>query len=441
MLLLVMRKAYGWHADHIATLRGLGVPLHLLTEVPDAERDGRFASVTTIPHAQPPETTVEQAVDLARRLGADHAITFAETDIAVTSRVNEELGRPWARPEADAIARDKRRQRELLSAHGIPTVRFAALATIDQGLRAAAEFPYPFIVKPTHAASSRGVALVRSPVELERELRVVHALAQSSAGNYFTGREATFALLEEFLPGEEVVVDGIVLFGRFHLAGVTNKMHMPGPYFEEDYYTLPHRDPARDREFADVAAAIASALGVEHCLFNVELRQDALGRFRVVEFSTRMSGGQNYRNLREAYGIDLVRLYAKALSGCGDEAVWAGEAPRLAPRRATCIKYAYRTGIVLRNTPGEVALSPHFESYIAVAKPGDRLARAPVRYDIAGSLSVATAYREPADVDRVEAIAAELDRRLDVLVVPEAPADEERVLSDELAGRARAVRP
>jgi hypothetical protein len=117
--------------------------------------------------------------------------------------------------------------------------------------------------------------------------------------------------------------------------------------------------------------------------------------------------------------LDVVRLYAKALSGRDEQAVWAGEAPRVAPRRATCIKYAYRTGLVLRNTPGAAALSPYFESYIPVAKPGDRLARAPERYDIAGSLSVAIAYRRPEDVDRVEEVAAELDRRLDVLVVPE----------------------
>jgi biotin carboxylase len=437
MSLLVMRKGFGWHADHIQTLRSFPDPVHLVTEVSGAESDGRFASVTVVPHGQDVDETVAQLVRLARRIGVDHVLTFAETDIVVAGRANAELGCAWARPEADEIARDKRRQREFLAAEGVPSVRFAPVASVAEAARAAEGVGYPLIVKPTHAASSRGVALVSDAPSLERELRRIEALAGSTEGNYFTGREQTFALLEEFLPGVEVTLDGIVLHGRFHLAGVTNKMQMPGPYFEEDLYTLPYRDLARERELAEIATAIASGLRLEHALFNVELRQDAHGRFRVVEFSTRMSGGQNYRNLREAHGIDVVRLYVKALR-CPDAAsVWRGETPRLRPRRATCIKYAYRTGTVLRNVPGEVALSPFFQSYIAVAKPGARLARAPERYDVAGSLSVAAAYRSPADVDRIEAIAEELDRRLDILVVPPPVAPREQPDSAAAQGRVR----
>lgn len=417
-LLLVMRKSVLWHADHIDTLRAMGRELHLLTEVPGLDVDGRFAAVTVIPAGLPVEEAVDRAVAIAAAEDIGTALTFAETDIQLASLVNRRLGHAWAVPEADAIARDKRRQREFLDEHGLPTVRHAAVSSTAEGLAAAERLGYPLIVKPTHAAFSRGVALVSGPEELAGRLGDVEELARSRDGNYFTGTERTYALLEEFLPGEEVTLDGVVLFGRFHLAGVINKMHMPGPYFEEDFYTLPFRRPELEPELVGIAEGVVKHLRVEHCLFNVELRQDADGRFRVVEFSTRMSGGQNYRNLREVHGIDVVRLYVKALQAGSHEEVWAGETPRLPARRATCITYAYRTGVVLRNTPGQAALSPHFQSYVPVARPGDRLRRAPEGYDIAGSLSVAGPYREPADVDRIEAVAAELDRRLDVLVVP-----------------------
>jgi hypothetical protein len=262
------------------------------------------------------------------------------------------------------------------------------------------------------------VALVAGAAELERELHTIRAMASTGEGNYFTGTERAFAMLEEFLPGTEVTLDGVVVFGEFTLAGVINKMDMPGPYFEEDYYTLPFREPEREPELAAIAAAVTRGLGVEHSLFNVELRQDAQGRYRVVEFSTRMSGGQDYANLREVHGIDVVRLYVKALRAAHAGEVWAGETPRLPPRRATCIKYAYRTGLVLRNTPGDAYASPYFASYIPVARPGDVLARAPERYDVAGSLSVTAPYSGPDDLARVEAIADMLDARLDLLVVP-----------------------
>jgi len=317
------------------------------------------------------------------------------------------------------IARDKREQREFLAAHSIPSVRFIPISSVGSAPAAAERLGYPLIVKPTRAAFSKGVALVPDRAALEREIAAVKRMAHSRTGNYFTGQEDTFALLEEFLPGQEVTLDGIVIAGRFHLAGVMNKMHMAGPYFQENYYSLPFKMPERETELTDIARQIITGLGVTHCLFNVELRQDASGRFRVVEFSTRMSGDYNYYNLREVHGIDLVRLYVKALYSGDYDTAWSGEVPRIPTRRATCISYQYRSGLVLRNCAGRAAQSPYFQSYAPIARPGDRIARAPKAYEIAGALNVAAAYHELADVDRVEQIAAGLEPHLDLLVVPD----------------------
>lgn len=415
-VLLIMRKSFAWHADHLRALHQLGCDIHLLTEVVEAESDPRFASVTIVPPGQHLDITVDLAVELAYKLCIDIAFTFIETDIILASRVSQRLGRTWAHPEADVIARDKRRQREFLAAHSIPTVRFAPVSSVPEALAATERLGYPLIAKPTHAAFSRGVALVRNRADVEREIRVIQSMANSREGNYFTGKEDKFALLEEFLPGEEVTLDGVVISGNFHLAGVINKMYMPGPYFEENYYSLPFRTPEREPELVDIARNLTSALGVRHCLFNVELRQAADGGFRVVEFSTRMSSGHNYDNFKDVHGIDVVRLFVKALYSDDYEAAWAGEAPRVEARRATCISYAYRTGLVLRNSAGVAARSPFFKAYIPIARPGDRLARAPEAYDVAGVLNVGGPYRGVPDLDRIERIAADLDQQLDIAV-------------------------
>ena len=59
---------------------------------------------------------------------------------------------------------------------------------------------------------------------------------------------------------------------------------------------------------------------MDHCLFNAEFRADAAGQYRVIEFSTRLSGGHNYRNLRDVYGINVVRLFVKAVLAGTDPA-------------------------------------------------------------------------------------------------------------------------
>jgi biotin carboxylase len=421
-ILLIMRNTIAWHGEHIETLGSLGLELHLATQAKGVEHDGRFASVIPLPPGHDTDALVDVCLTAAKRLGIDAAITFYDSDIVVTSTVNQRLGHTWPRPEADAISRDKRMQRDFLEQHGLPSPRAVAVSSVEAGLTAGESFTYPFIVKPNGLAASVGVTLVHDRDELKRALREVER-QNAKWGGIFPTDGPEIALLEEFLPGKEVTMDGVVLFGRFHLAGVTNKMQMPGPYFEEDFYTLPFRTPEEEPELVAIAESIVKALGVQHCLFNAEFRQDEDGRYRIIEFATRMSGGQNYRNLREVYGIDVARLYAKAVIAGNEgteEGVLAGEPRRNErPITAACIKFAYRTGTLLRNNPGDAYLSPHFRSYIPASALGSTLRRAPAGwYQIAGSLAVAGPYRDTSDLDRIEAIAAELDEQLDVVVVP-----------------------
>lgn len=424
-VLLIMRNTYGWNADHIEALLRLGVEIHLATTVPEAERDSRFAGVIPLTSEMGLDETTGHLVDAARERGIGMALTFYESDIVVTAMVNQALGHAWADPQTEMISRDKRLQRQFLAEHGLPVPRFASVESADpvaSGLKAAADFAYPMIVKPTYLSASIGVTLARDEAELRAGLNEIAVLAGQWESYFLADQGLPIGLIEEFLPGTEVTLDGVALFGTFHLAGITNKMQMGGPYFEEDYYTLPFRTPEEEPELIALSQGIIDGLGVDHCLFNAEFRKDSDGRYRVIEFSTRLSGGQNYRCLRDVYSLDPVRLFLKArLFGTGpalEEKVWAGELPRSAPRMATCIKYAYRLGTLMRNNAGEVAHSPYYRSYLTAAKPGTVLQPPPEGwYQFAGSLAIAGPYREPADIDRLERIAEDLDRRLDIIVV------------------------
>ena len=424
-LLLIMRNTYGWNGDHIETLRQMGIEIHLATMVADAQNDPRFASVIPLSPDFGLEESAEYLLGEMARLGLGTAVTFYEADIVLTALVNARLGHDWANPEAEMISRDKRLQREFLAKHAIPSARFSPVDSADpiaSGIACAAGFDYPVIVKPTYMSASIGVSLVHDEPGLRAALAEVASLARNWQSYFLADRSLPIALIEEYLPGTEVTLDGVVLYGKFHLAGVTNKMQMPGPHFEEDLYSLPFRNPGEEPELAGYAQAIIDGLGMDHCLFNAEFRADAAGQYRVIEFSTRLSGGHNYRNLRDVYGINVVRLFVKAVLAGTDpateEQVWADELRRLPPRMATCIKYAYRSGVLIRNNVGDAASSCNFRDYRPLARPGALLRRAPEGWnEFCGSLAVAAPYREPADIDRVERLAEELDARLDIVVV------------------------
>lgn len=417
-LVLVMRKGYAAHGDHIACLLAMGIRLHLVTEIADARCDARFASVTVLTPGMSGMEAFGPVAAVGRRHAAAAVITFQETDILVAAMANDELSVPWERVEAHRVARDKTLQRRFLQERNLPTVQYREIRTADDAKAAGRALGFPCVVKPSRAANSHNVTLVKDEPGMLAALAGIDQLARSTAGNYFTDAVGPTALAETYLPGEEACIDGVVLDGRFIYAGTHNKQRQDGPYFEEDLYSLPSKIPERELELKSLAEAIATELGLRYGLLNVEVRQDRDGAFRVVEFSTRISGGLLYRNLRDAHGLDLVRTFAKGILTGSAEKALHGEVPRLPPRMATCCKGVYVDGVIVRNFAGRATLSPYFSGYISLAPPGTRVATAPRGFDLSGVLSVRYPFRDLTDVTEAERVACDLHDQLDVVVNP-----------------------
>jgi biotin carboxylase len=413
-VLLVMRKGYRIHGDHIETIRRLGLSIHLLTEVPQAAEDARFAAAVVLSE-EAKARAVELGLEHCQSHGIQFAVTFQETDIEVCAAINEKLGARTTPLSTAMTARDKSQQRRFLARHKLPSPASFEVSEIVGACAAARRMGYPVVVKPTRAASSIQVALVSDEEALRARLQSIQELARSGAGNYYQGSASTFALVEEFLSGNEVTLDGVVVEGRFHLGGIHNKMRMPGPFFEEDLYSLPFKHPDEEMALAGLAARICEALGLENALFNVELRQDKHGEYRVVEFSPRVSGGHVYRNIRDVYLIDLVAAH---ITSCVPELAPLREyvLRRSAPRMATCIKFVYRNGRVVENHAGKASVADAFAAYYPTASVGSAIYSAPKGFDLAGLLSVKGKYQEPGDIALVERRAIELEQELGLVV-------------------------
>jgi len=416
-VVLVTRIGMGIRFDHIECMSRLGLRIYLVTEEQSALDDPRFAGVTLID----PGSTTAELTDVTLRLieetGARCAVTFLEMDIVAVGEANARAGIPWARPRTDAIARDKSQQRRHLSTHGIPSPRFVEVRDEAAALDALTAFDGPWVVKPTHGAGSSHVALAYDRPAVAAALSSVRGLAESRLLNFYDGRPEVWALIEEYLPGDEVTCDGVVIDGRFYLGGIHDKHVGQGPWFEEDLYTLPLADSDSEEELIGIVQALVGSLDLVHALFNVELRRDVDGRYRIVEFSTRISGGHVYRNVLDVHAVDLVELYLRTLTG--DPAEAARDASRRHPgRMATCIRMVYRTGIVEENWAGAAANDAAFRAYYALAAVGDHVAAAPAGFDICGLLSVRERLTAGEHPVRVQATARRVEELLSVRVAP-----------------------
>lgn len=415
---LVMRTGLVARYDHCEAMFQQCLRIHLLTEEVAAVADPRFASVTVLHPATTADDLVELTLKVMSETGSGFAVTFLETDIVAVGRANQLYGLRWSRPEADMIARDKARQRAHLKAHGLPSPTAVPIAELPATDSIFDLVGRPCVVKPTRAQQSSLVQLVGDLPRLRTALGAISRLAQSREQHFFDeGKPDSWALVEEYLPGEEITCDGVVVEGDFFLGGVHSKVLSDPPWFEEDLYTLPYGNSAVEAAITEQMKRLARSLDLHTAMLNAELRRAADGQFKVVEFSTRVSGGHVYRNIRDVHNIDLVRIFIEAAAG-NVQSARQHAASRHPARLATCIKFLYKSGVVVENSVGDAARDPAFRQYYPLATKGGEVRAAPDGFEICGLLSVWGHY-EPADhPTRIRHAAARVAQRLSVDVRP-----------------------
>lgn len=224
------------------------------------------------------------------------------------------LGLPHSPPDAVAAARDKLATRRRLDAAEVLQPAFVAVDPGDDaGLRRAADaIGYPCVVKPTTLSASQGVIRADDPDTL------VAAARRSAAIACRAGAPADQPLLlERFLPGPEVAVEGVLERGVFHLVVVFDKPDpLDGPYFEETIYVTPSRlSLAERRAVTATTAAACRALGLDHGPVHAELRVSS-GRASVIEVAPRTIGGLCSRTVEIGTGRRLESMVLANALGC-----------------------------------------------------------------------------------------------------------------------------
>ena len=209
------------------------------------------------------------------RAGPVTAVVAADTPMLMLAAViAEQLGLPHSPAEAVRNATDKARQRQRWAAAGVPQPRFEivpAAARAGTIRRAAETVGFPCVVKAISLSASQGILRADEPaVAVTAAARIRRVLA--AAGH--TDPEPL--LVEEYLPGPELSIDGLLAGDGLTVTGVFDKPATPdGPTFEETLLVTPSRLPG-----PVLAAAIgtawqaARALGLTHGPVHGELRID-----------------------------------------------------------------------------------------------------------------------------------------------------------------------
>jgi biotin carboxylase len=241
-----------------------------------------------------PADAARKVVEHAARVPLDAVVAVDDQGVRTASLAAAELGLKTSDPDAVARTRDKAAMREALSRGGVPQPAWALVG--------AGERPdFPVVVKPLSLSASRGV--IRADDEAQFEAAVARIRAM------FDDPDAQPLLVESFVPGAEVAVEGLLRGGELEILAVFDKPDpLEGPYFEETIYVTPSRLPeAMLAAVEEIASAAAAALGLTEGPVHAELRVDG-DRVTLLELAARSIGGLCSRALRFGAGVSLEEV-------------------------------------------------------------------------------------------------------------------------------------
>ena len=239
----------------------------------------------------PTDDNLARIVTHARRTGVGAVVGTADSTVELAARAAAMLRLPHNSPDAVATARNKHAFRRKLAAEGMPGPAFRLVERRDDLAAAAAELAYPCVLKPLALSAGRGVIRANDPGEFVAAAERIRALLKRIYGNGDSG-PATQILVEAFIRGAEVAVEGLLQRGRLQVLALFDKPDpLDGPFFEETLYVTPSRLPERRRrETAAQVAAAAVAVGLTMGPIHAEARVNADGVF-VIEIAPRATPG------------------------------------------------------------------------------------------------------------------------------------------------------
>ncbi len=259
-----------------------------------------------------PESSLRTILDYAQEHPLAAILSVDDSASELAARACAALHLPHNSPQAAEAARDKLLMRTLMSRGGAPCPVFRPFPLSENPYEIANQVSYPCVVKPLRLSGSRGVIRANDSDEFVAAfLRLKRLLL--SEGN---PAEETSMLVEDFIPGFEVALEGILSHGQLKVLALFDKPDpLDGPFFEETIYVTPSRLSEQTRaEIARCVAVASASLGLREGPVHAELRVNERGPW-MLEIAGRSIGGLCSTVLEFGSGICLEELILRHAIG------------------------------------------------------------------------------------------------------------------------------
>src|SRR6266852_1894777 len=332
-------------------------------------------------HFETPEVAAYTVMEALRGQDVSGILALGDRPAAAAAYAARGLGVRYNHPAAVEACRSKQRMKEVFRDVGLSVPWFRNLPIDPAPEPVLLGISYPCVLKPLSLSSTHGVVRANNREEFLAAAARVRRLLKSP--EILATRESNLdrMLVEGYIPGREVAVEGLLTDGALRIVAIFDKPDpLEGPYFEETIYVTPSRLPeSRQHAVLQCARDAARALGLSHGPIHAEFRINEAGVWPL-EVAPRPIGGLCARALRfssseapEPIGLEeLLLRHALELPGCDSPREGVASGVLMIPVPKSGMLEGVTGKEAARSTPGvtELIITARLHDYIAAWPEG-----------------------------------------------------------------------
>ena len=197
-------------------------------------------------HFEEPEAAALSILETLRGNEPDGVLALGDRSVITAAYVARGLGIFHNHPASVESCRSKEKMREAFRVSGLRTPAFRTLPIVPTPDATLSGIKFPCVVKPICLSASQGVMRANNAAEFRRAVERLAHLLQSPELRASRDPELDRMIVEDYIPGREVAVEGLISEGVLRVLAIFDKPDpLEGPYFEETIYVTPSRLPQR----------------------------------------------------------------------------------------------------------------------------------------------------------------------------------------------------
>ena len=257
-----------------------------------------------------PESAFERVLSSVKGVEISAIIATDDLVVMLASRVAKALGLAHNRPESTRLTYRKDLARQRLKEQGCNVPEFS-ICHFNDCLERSTTVNYPVVLKPLMLSGSRGVIRANNSAEF---MGAAEQIKRILSRQPYADDERQQFLVERYLDGDEVAIDGFVQNGRFIPLALFDKPEpLNGPYFEESYYITPSRHSIKTQQaIIQEIEKCCKAYGLSHGPIHAEARITSEGVF-LIEMASRTIGGQCAQLIEYVLGCKLEEVIIRLM--------------------------------------------------------------------------------------------------------------------------------